>query len=118
MASIVGTWTLTTDWGCSGTITGSFEMTFNADGTWSSSPFVHTGRWFQVEDDAVWPFDDVANLVYAGILNGSWIQGAQGYTSDGFGTGCFGRCPAGKPATHEGAIASHRLPAPTIGTAS
>jgi hypothetical protein len=114
MASIIGTWTLTTDWGCSGSITGSFEMAFNADGTWSSSPFVHSGTWFQVEDVAVWTFDDVANLVYAGNLNGSWIEGAQGYTDDGF-SGCFGGQVAGVPAAAEAAMAVEGAADPALG---
>lgn len=113
MASIVGTWTLTTDWGCDSSITGSFDITFNADGTWSTSSY--TGRWFQVEDVAVWVFDNVANLVYAGNLNGSWIEGAQGYTSDGFGTGCFGGHVAGIPAAAEAALAAEGAPDPVIG---
>jgi hypothetical protein len=114
MANIVGTWTLTTDWGCGGSITGSFEMTFNADGTLSSSPFVHSGRWFQVEDVAVWTFDDVAGLVYAGNLNGSWVEGAQGYTSDGF-SGCFGGHVAGIPAAAEAAMAAEEAADPVLG---
>lgn len=112
MASIVGTWTLTTDWGCGGTITGSFDMVFNADGTWSSSPY--SGRWFQVEDVAIWTFDNVPNLVYSGNLNGSWIEGAQGYTADGY-SGCFGGHVAGVPAAIEAARAVEGAPHPALG---
>ena len=46
MANVVGNWTLTTDWGCDGSITGSFNQTFNANGTWNSTPFIHSGRWY------------------------------------------------------------------------
>jgi hypothetical protein len=35
MSNVVGTWNLTTDWGCDGSITGSFDQVFNADGTWT-----------------------------------------------------------------------------------
>ena len=115
MASIVGNWTLTTDWGCDGSGLGSFQMTFNADGTWSSSPFVHSGRWFQVENVAVWTFNDVANLVYAGNLNGSWIEGAQGYTSGGAGTGCFGGHVTGIPTAAVAAEAAAGARDPAIG---
>lgn len=34
MASIVGTWTITTNFGCDGDIAGLLNQTFNADGTW------------------------------------------------------------------------------------
>lgn len=86
--AIAGGWTLTTDWDCDGSITGSFTMTFNADGTWVSSG--HSGRWFQVGSTAVWTFTDVANLVYSGNVSGSWISGVQGYELAGGIKGCFG----------------------------
>src|SRR5690242_12269780 len=88
-ASIVGRWTLTTDWGCVGSPTGSFEIEFKADGTWSSTPFTHNGRWFQGEGLALWTFDDTANLIYSANVSGSWMAGIQGYTTGG-GQGCFG----------------------------
>ncbi len=97
MANVVGAWTVTTDWGCDGSITGSFTQTFNADGTWTSSPFVHNGRWFQVEGIVAWTFSDVANLVYAANLSGSWMAGAQGYETAGGQKGCFGARRAGIP---------------------
>jgi hypothetical protein len=115
MASIVGTWTLTTDWGCGGSITGSFDQTFNADGTWSSTPFVHRGRWFQVENVVIWVFDDVSNLVYAGNINGSWIEGAQGYTTAGGSKGCFGGHRAGIPAALKTAMAAKKAGDPALG---
>jgi hypothetical protein len=96
MSNVVGDWTLTTDWGCDGSITGTFKQTFNADGTWSvSAPFPHKGRWFQVEGLVVWNFTDVANLVYAANLSGSWMSGAQGYETSGGSKGCFGGHRAG-----------------------
>lgn len=90
MANVVGSWALTTDWGCDGTLTGSFTMTFNADGTWSSAPFIHSGRWFQVEGLVVWTFNDTPNLVYAVNLSGSWMAGVQGYETAGGSKGCCG----------------------------
>ncbi|HCT81222.1 MAG TPA: hypothetical protein DGT23_32575 [Micromonosporaceae bacterium] len=88
--TIAGTWNLTTDWGCDGSITGSFSQTFNADGTWTSSPFVHSGRWFQVGGVIAWTYSDTPNLVYAGNVSGSWISGVQGYETAGGIKGCFG----------------------------
>lgn len=88
--AIAGTWTLTTDWGCDGSITGSFTQTFNANGTWTSSPFVHNGRWFQVGGVIIWTFADVPNLTYSGNVSGSWISGIQGYPVVNGITGCFG----------------------------
>ena len=97
MASVVGTWTLTTDFGCDGSITGSFTMTFNADGTWTSTPFVHNGRWYQVEGLVVWTAADIADLVYAGNLSGSWMSGVQGFETAGGSKGCFGGHRSGVP---------------------
>lgn len=90
MANIVGDWSITTDWGCDGSITGTFTQTFKADGTWSTTPFVHHGRWFQVDDMAAWTFDDTPHLVYAAHLIGSWIEGAMGYEDPNGIKGCFG----------------------------
>ncbi len=98
MASVVGSWSITTDWGCAGTITGTFSQTFNAGGTWTSSPFVHSGRWYQVEGLVVWTFNDTPNLVYAANLSGSWMAGVQGYETSGGAKGCFGAHRAGIPA--------------------
>ena len=78
MANVVGPWVLTTDFGCDGSITGTFNQTFNADRTWTSSSFVHNGRWYQVEGLVVWTFNDTANLVYAANLSGSGWQGFRG----------------------------------------
>jgi hypothetical protein len=91
MANVVGTWLITTDWGCDGSITGTFTQTFNANGTWTTAaPFVHNGRWYQVEGLVVWTFTDVPNLAYAVNLSGSWIAGAQGYETAGGIKGCCG----------------------------
>jgi len=95
MANVVGTWSLTTDWGCDGSITGSFTQTFNADGTWNSTPFVHNGRWYQAEGLVSWTFADVPHLVYATNLSGSWMAGIQGYEEAGGIKGCFGGHRAG-----------------------
>ncbi|WP_117211992.1 hypothetical protein [Allorhizocola rhizosphaerae] len=86
---ILGTWFLTTDWGCDGSITGSFTQTFNADGTWSGAS--HNGRWFQVGNVIVWSYNTAAGLQYAGNVSGSWISGVQGYTNGtAIAPGCFG----------------------------
>ena len=96
MSNVVGDWTLTTDWGCDGSITGTFNQNFKADGTWTvSAPFAHNGRWFQVEGLVVWSFADVPNLVYAANLSGSWMAGSQGYETAGGIKGCFGGHRAG-----------------------
>lgn len=87
--SVAGGWTLTTDWGCDGSITGSFTVTFNANGTWTSSGG-NNGRWYQVGSMVVWNFANVANLIYSGNLSGSWMSGVQGYPTAGGSTGCFG----------------------------
>ncbi|MEJ3744445.1 hypothetical protein WEI85_14255 [Actinomycetes bacterium KLBMP 9797] len=112
--NVVGTWELTTDWGCDGSITGSFTQTFNADGTWTSTPFVHSGRYYQVGGIVVWTFADTANLVYSGNLSGSWINGAQGYETAGGGNGCFGGHRAGVPGLAGAPAAADRKSDPAV----
>ncbi len=97
MAKVTGKWSITTDWGCDGSITGTFEQTFKSNGTWKSSPWVHSGRWIQVGDHVIWTFKDVKDLVYSGNISGSWMTGAQGYTKKGSYRGCFGARRSGVP---------------------
>jgi hypothetical protein len=115
MANVVGSWNLTTDWGCGGGITGSFTQTFNADGSWNSTPFVHHGRWFQVEGMVTWTFNDTPNLVYAANLSGSWMAGIQGYETVGGIKGCFGGHRTSVPAAIEAAKAAAKVADPAIG---
>jgi hypothetical protein len=89
MANVLGAWSITTDWGCDGSITGKFNQTFNKNGTWNSTPFVHSGRWYQVEGLVVWTVNDTPNLVYAANLSSNWMTGVQGYETAGGMTGCF-----------------------------
>ena len=96
MASIVGTWQITTDFGCDGSIAGTFDQTFNADGTWTNS-LGSNGRWFQVEGLATWDFNNAAKLVYAANVAGSWMAGSLGYTTSGGLRGCFGAHREGIP---------------------
>jgi hypothetical protein len=116
MASVVGTWTLTTDFGCNGSITGSFTQTFNADGTFTTTPIVHNGRWYQVEGLVVWTFADIADLVYAANLAGSWMSGVQGYETAGGIKGCFGGHKAGVPGLIAEAAAAAAEIDPALGT--
>jgi hypothetical protein len=95
--AIAGTWLLTTDWGCGSTITGSFNQTFNADGTWTSTPYLHAGRWFQVGAIVTWTFVGIPNLVYTANLSGGWMTGIQGYEMAHGSNGCFGGHLAGIP---------------------
>jgi len=109
MASIVGTWQITTDFGCDGSIAGTFDQTFNADGTWTNS-IGSTGRWFQVEGFATWDFNNAAKLVYVADVAGSWMAGSLGFTTAGGLKGCFGAHRSGVPGlaaealTKEGAV--------------
>ena len=96
MSNVVGAWRLTTDWGCDGSITGSFDQTFNADGTWTAGG--SNGRWFQVEGMVVWSYNSPAGLRYSANLSGSWMAGIQGYTDTTGLKGCFGGVRAGVPA--------------------
>ena len=86
--SVVGTWTFTADWGCDGSITGSFNVTFNGDGTWTSTN--NSGRWLQVEGLVIRTFNNLPDLTYSANVSGSWMAGIQGYTTSGGSSGCFG----------------------------
>lgn len=114
MANVVGSWVFTSDWGCDGSITGSWNQTFNADGTWSSS-LGHKGRWFQVEGLVVFTFTDVANLVYAANLSGSWMAGSQGYETAGGIKGCHGAHRSGIPAALTTKAAAKKGADPALG---
>jgi hypothetical protein len=111
MANVTGSWVITTDFGCDGSITGSSNLTFKADGTWSSSPpFIHNGRWYQVKEIVVFTFSDVANLVYAANLSGSRMTGVQGFETVGGDTGCFKGHRTGIAAVEMSETANERDP--------
>jgi hypothetical protein len=108
MSNVVGTWTVTTDFGCDGSIAGSFNQTFNADGTWTNT-IGSNGRWYQVEGLIVWDFNNAAKLVYAANLAGSWMSGALGYTTAGGLKGCFGAHREGVPGLAAKALEAKRV---------
>jgi len=108
MSSIVGTWSITTDFGCDGSIAGTFDQTFNANGTWTNT-IGSTGRWYQVEDVVVWDFNNAAKLVYGAKLTGSWMSGALGFTTAGGLQGCFGAHKAGVPGLAAKALKEKRV---------
>ena len=108
MSNVAGTWTVTTDFGCDGSIAGSFNQTFNVDGTWTNT-IGSNGRWYQVEGLVVWDFNNAAKLVYAANLAGSWMSGALGYTTQGGLKGCFGAHRDGVPGLATKALAAKRI---------
>ena len=108
MANVVGTWTVTTDFGCDGSIAGSFNQTFNADGSWTNT-IGSTGRWFQVEGLITWDFNNAAKLVYAANVAGSWMAGSLGYTTAGGLKGCFGAHREGVPGLATSATQAKRM---------
>jgi len=89
-------------------VSDSIAQTVNADGTWASSPFVHSGRWYQIEGLVVWTFSDTANLVYAANPFGSWMAGVQGYETAGGSKGCFGGRRAGVAVAQVSEVATGR----------
>jgi hypothetical protein len=99
MAQVVGSWFVTTDWGCNGSISGTFKQNFKKDGTWTLTPSGHSGRWYQVECLVVWTVTDMPTLVYVGNLSGSWMAGVQGDATPGGSKGCFGARRAAIPAS-------------------
>lgn len=63
--SVVGTWTLHYDWGCTGNYS-QVSMTFNNNGTFTLAPY--SGKWVQTEGKIIWKFDQAPNTVYGGDL--------------------------------------------------
>jgi len=114
MSNVVGNWVYTSDWGCDGSITGSWNHTFNADGSWTSSNG-HSGRWFQVEGMVAFTLSDTPNLVYAADLSGSWMAGIQGYETAGGAKGCHGAHRAGVTVAVTEMAAKKGGPDPTLG---
>lgn len=113
MANIVGTWVYTTDWGCDGSITGSWNQTFNADGTWTAS-LGSSGRWFQVEGLMVYTINGTPSLIYTANVSGSWMAGIQGYAEAGGMKGCHGAHRSGVSAAAPTAAAK-KGPNPMLG---
>ncbi|MGH9634494.1 MAG: hypothetical protein ACRD72_06615 [Candidatus Angelobacter sp.] len=108
MSNVVGTWVITTDFGCDGSIAGSFDQTFHADGTWTNT-IGSNGRWFQIEGLVQWDFNNAAKLIYAANLAGSWMAGSLGYTTVGGLKGCFGAHRAGVPGLATKALEAKRV---------
>ncbi|MEV6344371.1 hypothetical protein [Actinoplanes sp. NPDC051851] len=86
-----GSWTLTLDWYCDGTV-GTSLITFAADGSWSSvnGTAVRSGRWIGGGGTITWTYSDVADLIYTAQINGGFMTGVHGYNYSGGATGCFG----------------------------
>ncbi len=74
------TWTVRVRW--DNGVEGSFQVSFNSDGTWVGGG--HQGRWFQNGNRAVFSFQDVSpvwSLDYSIVVgaNGTTFDGIQGY---------------------------------------
>ncbi len=53
-SSVVGTWEFFLDHACLGVSDPAQSITFNSDGSWSSSPNGESGYWIQVEGMVLW----------------------------------------------------------------
>ena len=96
-SSIVGTWDLFVDWGCSGSPVHATQLTINANGSWTY-PF-GGGRWIQVEGMCFFNFSNAAGLVYAGNVTLNALVGIMGYAAAGSnpGAGCWWATRPGAP---------------------
>ena len=90
--NIPGSWTLYYDWGCDGGV-GNSKITFNANGTFASSPY--TGKWVQFDGNVLWRFDQAPSAVYGGNGVGTALTGASS-TFAGL-NGCWYAIKSGSP---------------------
>lgn len=70
--SVSGAFTNHYSWGCSGSYS-SGTVTFNADGTLSTSDGYH-GKWSQTNGNVIWQLDP-NGAIYGGVVNGGAIVG-------------------------------------------
>jgi hypothetical protein len=77
--SLVGTWGGMVDWGPKGSYVSAGPWTFKNDGTWSYSS--GGGRWIQIDDKAIWTFNNAPGLVYSCIVTANGLEGVMGYTT-------------------------------------
>lgn len=77
--SLIGTWGGMVDWGPSNKYVSAGPWTFKNDGTWSYAS--GGGRWIQVDDIAIWTFNNAPGLVYTCTVAADGLKGVMGYTS-------------------------------------
>jgi hypothetical protein len=77
--SLIGTWGGMVDWAPFDTYVSAGNWTFKNDGTWSYAS--GGGRWIQVEDTAIWTFNNAPGLVYTCTVTANGLKGVMGYTT-------------------------------------
>lgn len=77
----VGTWNYYYDWSCNGGY-GSTTITFNADGTFTSTPY--TGKWYMVQGYIMWIYS--SGTTYSGTIIGGAMVGMMNANTM---TGCW-----------------------------
>lgn len=76
--SLVGTWGGMVAWGSNSYVSAG-RWTFKNDGTWSYAS--GGGRWIQIDDVAIWTFNNAPGLVYTCIVAADGLKGVMGYTT-------------------------------------
>lgn len=96
-SSIVGTWNLFVDWGCTGNPVVGGPLTFNANGSWTYA--FGGGRWIQVEGMYFFNFNNPVGLVYTANVTKDALVGIMGYAVSGSnpGAGCWWGTRPGAP---------------------
>ena len=82
----IGTWTLSYDWGCSGTLY-TLDMNYNTNGTWFNNSFGEYGNWSMCGNNYTHDYSTMYTTVYTGTYSNGVITGTMG--NDNGDTGCF-----------------------------
>lgn len=77
--SLIGTWGGMVDWEPYDTYVSAGNWTFKIDGTWSYAN--GGGRWIQIDDTAIWTFNNAPGLVYTCTVTANGLKGVMGYTN-------------------------------------
>lgn len=85
--SLIGTWGGMVDWMPFDTYVSAGNWTFKNDGTWTYAN--GGGRWIQVNDTAIWTFNNAPGLVYTGTVTATGVSGVMGHTTAGGSKGRF-----------------------------
>jgi hypothetical protein len=82
--TINGTYTMTFDWGCDGSATGTTSWTINSNGTWTVNG-VNNGTWRLLGNHFQLTYAGISTI-YQGTAIGNHIEGTM---TSGASTGCF-----------------------------
>jgi hypothetical protein len=84
--SVLGEWTLSFDWGCTGSPSQAV-IYFDDDGTFRVIDKSGPGKWTQTGNTITWQYDQGKHAIYEGTLDRSHMEGTM--SNDASETGCW-----------------------------